>query len=131
MSESLSKLRKRIKKKKPAFRRQEGYRYKKLSDSWRRPRGRHSKLRKGEKARGKKPSVGYRLPAAVRNLGRNGYKPVLVSNRDDLGRIEPEKEAAVIRSAVGKKKRTEIVLEAEKLGIKLLNAYKVKIANSK
>lgn len=134
MSEGiLSKLRirKKAKKKKPSFRRQEGYRYKRLSDSWRRPRGRHSKLRKGEKARGKKPSVGYRSPDEVRNLTRDGYIPVHVSNKADLGKIDPKKEVAVIRSSVGRKKRMEIVTEAEKMKIKVLNAYKFKMPGSK
>ena len=34
------KVRKRVKKAKPAFARQESYRHARLSDSWRRPRGR-------------------------------------------------------------------------------------------
>ncbi|MEL9915033.1 MAG: eL32 family ribosomal protein, partial [Thermoplasmatales archaeon] len=32
-------------RKRPEFHRQEWFRYKKLGDSWRKPRGKHSKLR--------------------------------------------------------------------------------------
>jgi large subunit ribosomal protein L32e len=125
------KVRTKKKSKKPDFKRQEGYRYKRLDDSWRRPRGRHSKLRKSEKARGKKPSIGYSSPASVRGLTKQGYEPVLVSNKSDLEMIDPEKHIAVIRSPVGKKKRMEIIAAAEEKKIKMLNAYKFKLSRTK
>jgi len=37
----------------------------------------------------------------------------------------------VISSDVGKKKKMEIILEAEKMQIKILNAYKFKLPNPK
>ncbi|MGC9310820.1 MAG: eL32 family ribosomal protein, partial [Candidatus Aenigmatarchaeota archaeon] len=33
---------------------------KKLKEVWRRPRGRHNKLRLGKKNRGPKPAIGYK-----------------------------------------------------------------------
>ena len=116
----------RKKKKKPGFKRQEGYRHVKLKDTWRRPRGRHSKLRKGKRARGKKPGVGYMSPPQVRGLTKSGLKPVYVSNIKELSGIDPKTDVAVIRSSVGKRKRSELILEAEKKEIELLNAYKFK-----
>jgi large subunit ribosomal protein L32e len=127
----LLKVRKRKKAKKPDFNRQEGYRYKRLAETWRRPKGRHSKLRKGEKARGKKPGVGHMSPSAVRGLTRQGYEPVLVSNKASLATLDPEKQAVIIGSTVGKKKRSEIVMEAERMKIRVLNAYKFKLPNPK
>lgn len=126
----LLRIRRKAKRKKPDFERQEGYRYKRLKEGWRRPRGRHSKLRKSEKARGRKPGTGYMSPAAVRGLTGQGLEAVLVSNRDDVLKMDPKKQAAVIRSAVGKKKRMEIISEAEKRQIRLLNAYRFKLAQS-
>jgi large subunit ribosomal protein L32e len=126
----LLRIRRKAKRKKPDFERQEGYRYKRLKECWRRPRGRHSKLRKSEKARGRKPGTGYMSPAAVRGLTGQGLEAVLVSNRDDVLKMDPKKQAAVIRSAVGKKKRMEIISEAEKRQIRLLNAYKFKLTHS-
>lgn len=122
----LSKLKR---KKKPGFKRQEGYRFVKLKDTWRRPRGRHSKLRKGEKARGKKPSIGYRSPEEARGKTKNGFIPRYVSNVSDLKNIDAKNEAIVIRKTVGKKKRMGIILEAEKKNIQTVNAYKFKIGN--
>jgi large subunit ribosomal protein L32e len=124
-------VRKKKKAKKPAFMRQEGYRHKRLGDSWRRPRGRHSKLRKGEKARGRKPSVGYSSPRAVKGLTAEGKKPVHVSNRADLEKLDPKREVAVIKAGVGKKKRMEIAREAEEKKIEVLNAYRYKLPASK
>ncbi len=124
-------MRRKKKAKKPDFRRQEGYRYDRLGDSWRRPRGRHSKLRKGEKPKGKKPSIGYCSPKAVKGLTKNGKLPVHVSSIKDLEGIDPKKHAAVIRSAVGKKKRMEIASEAEKKKIELVNAYRYKLPASR
>jgi len=129
--EVAKKLKVRERKKKPGLKRQGAYKYRKLSKSWRRPRGRHSKLRMHRKARGKKPSVGYMAPRDVRGLTKSGYKPVLVSNIADLGKVDPKTDAAVIRSAVGRKKRLEITKEAEKKGLTVLNAYRFKFRNAK
>ncbi len=118
---TLLKIRKRLKRKKPGFKRQESFKHSRLGESWRRPRGRHSKLRKGEKARGKRPSVGYSSPKEVRGLNRLGYREVRVFNARDLEKIDPEKEMAVIAGGVGKKKRTEILKKAEEMKIKIAN----------
>lgn len=119
--EELLKLRKKIKKKKPEFRRQEWFRKKSLGDKWRKPRGLHSKLRMHEKARGSLPTPGYGSPSGVRGLNREGYREVLVMNVKDLEKINPKEEVALIASGVGKKKRFEILEFAEKNNIKVGN----------
>ena len=124
-------IRKRAKKKKPSFRRQEGYRYKSLDDNWRRPRGRHSKLRKGIRGRGTKPSPGFGSPAKVRGTNSSGLREVMVSSMKDLEHIHKGKDAGILSSALGRKKRQEIIREAEKKGLELTNAYKFKMPSSK
>jgi len=116
------KVRKTQKKAKPAFKRQEQDFQKILGKKWRRPKGRHSKLRKNEKARGGLPSPGYGSPAAVRGLNRLGYREVLVSNVKDLESLNPKEEMGLITSGVGKKKRAEIISAAKEKKIKLSNA---------
>ncbi len=119
---TLLKLRRKLKKKKPEFKRQEYFKHKKLKKKWRKPRGRHSKFRKGEKARGKKPSPGYSSPKAVRGLSREGFKRIMVANQKDLEKIKkPKEEIAVIKSGVGKKKRLEIAKKAKEMKIKIAN----------
>ena len=120
-SKSMLRIKKKMKKKKPEFKRQEGYRMKKLKKSWRRPRGRHSKLRKQEKAKGTTPRVGYGSPKSARGLTRYGYIEVRVSALKDIERIDKSKEIALISSTVGKKKRAEMLKKADELKIKVSN----------
>ena len=115
------KQRKKVKKAKPKFKRQELGRQPMLKDTWRSPRGRHSKLRMAEKARGKKPSIGYSSPTAARGLNRKGYREVLVANPKQLETINPHEEIAVISATVGKKKRFEILELANEKKLKVFN----------
>ncbi len=120
--ERLLRLREELKRKKPKFRRQEWHRYKRLGEKWRRPKGRHSKMRRKLKGKPKMPNPGYRSPKKVRGLHPSGYEEVLVYNPKDLEKIDPERQAARIASRVGKRKRREILKKAEELGIVVLNA---------
>ncbi|MCK4715035.1 MAG: 50S ribosomal protein L32e [Candidatus Aenigmarchaeota archaeon] len=113
--------RKTLKGKKPAFQRQEGYRHVKLKDGWRRPRGKQSKLRMREKARGSLPGAGYGSPRGVRGLNRLGYREVLVNTPSELADLNPREEMAVIAGAVGRKKREEIVRFAQEKKIHVSN----------
>ncbi|MHC1580690.1 MAG: 50S ribosomal protein L32e [Methanopyraceae archaeon] len=120
--ERLLRLREELKRKKPKFRRQEWHRYKRLGEKWRRPKGRHSKMRRKFKSKPKMPNPGYRSPTKVRGLHPSGYEEVLVYNPKDLEKIDPERQAARIASRVGKRKRREILKRAKELGIVVLNA---------
>lgn len=109
-------------RKKPKFLRQNWQALKTLRHvKWRRPRGMHSKLRRKEEGKGFSPKPGYRAPVALRGLHPSGLKEVLISNVKELQKIDAKKEAAKIRSAVGRKKRVEILKKAEEMKIKVLN----------
>ncbi len=116
------KARKSKKQARPKFKRQEQDFQKILKKGWRRPRGRHSKLRIHEKGRGGLPSPGYGSPASVRGLNRLGYREVMVSNVRDLEGINPREEMGMISSGVGRKKRGEIVSAAKERKIMISNA---------
>jgi large subunit ribosomal protein L32e len=120
------KTRKRVKKKKPEFNRPESWRYVKLKKSWRRPRGLDHKMRRKIKGWPATVSTGYKGPKVARGLHPSGYREVLVHNPADLAKIDPKIEAARIAHTVGKKKRVEIVAEAEKLEVFILNFTPVK-----
>ena len=105
----------------PAFKRQEWFRYQKLGESWRRPRGIHSKMRRGMKRRPPMVEIGYGGPALVRGLHPSGFEEVMVYNVDGLENINPKTQAARIGGTVGVKKRIAIENRAKELGIRVLN----------
>jgi large subunit ribosomal protein L32e len=117
-------IRNKMNRKRPEFHRQEWFRYKKLGTSWRRPRGKHSKLREKKGYRHAWVESGYRGPVKVRNLHPSGFKEVYVSTLADLEKINPKTDAARISSKVGMKKRRVIQEKAKASGIKLLNEVK-------
>lgn len=117
----LLKVRERQKRKRPAFRRQEWFRYKKLGKSWRKPRGLHSKTRRGLKYRPKMVSVGYRSPRKARGLHPSGFRDALIHNVKELEVLDPKTQAARIGHSVGTRKRVEIEARADEIGIRILN----------
>jgi len=114
-------LRARLKSKKPKFRSQESWRYKRVSESWRKPSGIDSKMRSKLKGWPKSVDAGYRGPRKARSLHPSGYREVLVRNADDLAQVDPETQAARIAHSVGMKKRAEISLRAGERHIRILN----------
>jgi large subunit ribosomal protein L32e len=111
-------------KTKKQFFRQEWFRYKSLAKKWRRPRGRHSKMRKNLKYRPPKVRIGYRNPADIRGLHPSGYQDVLITTPQELEKMDPKTQAARIAHSVGAKKREEIEDKANNLGIRILNRRK-------
>lgn len=92
-----------------------------ISDSWRRPRGLHSKQRKLRKAKGPHPDPGYGSPLAVRGMHPCGLKEVRVFNLNDLIGVDSETEAIRIGGTVGRKKREVIQNKAAEAKIRILN----------
>jgi large subunit ribosomal protein L32e len=115
------KTRKRVKKKKPNFARPESWRYMKLKESWRRPRGLDHKMRRKIKGWPPTVSTGYKGPKDARELHPSGYREVLVHNTKEVYYVDPKSEAARIAHTVGKRKRAEIVAEAKKRKVFILN----------
>ncbi|WP_159899700.1 50S ribosomal protein L32e [Salinirussus salinus] len=106
---------------KPKFNRQDHHKKKRVSTSWRRPRGQLSKQRRGIKGKGDTVQAGFRSPEAVRGLHPSGFEEVRVHNVDDLEGLDGDREAVRIASKVGGRKRERIEDEAEERGIRVLN----------
>lgn len=105
----------------PRFNRQDHHKKKRLPSSWRRPRGTHSKQRKGVKGKGASVEAGYRSPAAVRDRHPSGFEEVYVHRLADLDEVDPDRQAVRIASTVGGRKRERIEDHAEEAGIRVLN----------
>jgi large subunit ribosomal protein L32e len=111
-------LRKELKLKKPTFNRQCSGKNIKVGKGWKRPSGIQSKMRLNRKGYAKGIKVGYKSPKAVRGFTAEGFEFVLVSSKTELNK---DVKAVVISAGVGMKKRLEILEEAKKLGVKVLN----------
>ncbi len=121
------KVRSAQKKKQPAFRRQEWFRYKRLSKTgWRKPRGDDSSQRKNRKYRSPMARVGYGKISQVRDLHPSGFEEILVNTVTDLDGLNPEKQAIRIASTVGNRKRAGIHDRADDLGLRVLNRRRIR-----
>jgi large subunit ribosomal protein L32e len=109
------------KSKKPNFKRQESWRYKRVKENWRKPRGIDSKMRKKVKGWPLSPKAGYRSPKETRGLHPSGYVEVRVQTLEDLNGLDFETQAIRIARTVGGKKRVEILALADERGIHVLN----------
>jgi large subunit ribosomal protein L32e len=125
INEELLAARKKVAQRRPKFIRQESWRYNRLAENWRKPKGKDNKMRKQKSGMPAIVKVGYRGPRAARGLHPSGYTDNVVHNTAELARLDPKKDAARIGRTVGKKKRIEIINKAVELGIKVLNTGKL------
>ena len=106
-----------LRRKKPESVRINAYRYKKLGDNWRKPKGRDARDKINHKAN--PPKIGRSMPRELRGVHPSGLKEMVVKNVSDLDNV---KEGYGIRIAhVGKKKKLQIIEEAKKRNITILN----------
>lgn len=105
----------------PEFKRQESWRYLRLDDSWRRPRGKDSKMRLQMSGWPPLVKVGYRSPRRFRGLHPSGFKEVLVHNVKELSGLDPEVHAVRIAASVGRAKKLKIYDAAMAAGLRVLN----------
>ena len=120
---SLIKLRNTMSRKRKSFKRQENNKFDKLGTGWKKPRGKHSKLR--QKMNGRQMvSVGFRGPAATRGMHPSGKREVLVSS--PVGMDGLTNVLVRIGSTVGKKKKQEILNKAQTLKLEVIGKREVK-----
>jgi large subunit ribosomal protein L32e len=125
-TEKALKLRALVKKRKPKFVRQESWRYKRLKENWRRPKGLDNKMRRKIKGWPPTANVGYRGPKVARGLHPSGYKEVLVYNAEEIKKVDPKTQAVRIAHSVGKRERAKILTESRKRKITVLNIKEIK-----
>jgi large subunit ribosomal protein L32e len=85
---------------------------------WRRPRGKHNKLRLKRVGHPVQPEIGFRSSRKERYLV-SGLRPILVRNLKDLASLK--KDNSIILARVGAKKKLEIIKVAKEKGFKILN----------
>ncbi len=105
----------------PAFKRQEWFRYSRLGEKWRKPKGIHSKMRRHLSYRPPVVSIGFRGPKMVRDRHPSGFQEIMVYNPGQVENIDPKVQAIRIGGTVGGRKRVAITEKADELGIRILN----------
>jgi large subunit ribosomal protein L32e len=90
---------------------------------WRRPRGKHNKVRLKRFSYPVAPVIGFKSP---RNLAGkiSGLTPVLVHNLKELEALG--KSSIAILARIGAKKKIEMIKKAEELKIQILNVAREK-----
>jgi large subunit ribosomal protein L32e len=121
INQDLLRARKKVSATRPKFVRQESWRYSRLAENWRKPKGVDNKMRKQVSGVPALVKVGYRGPKKARGLHPSGYRDKLVHNVRDLEKLDPKTDAARIGHAVGRRKRIDIVNKANVFSIKVLN----------
>jgi len=121
-------IREKVKRKKPKFVRHESWRYIRLKENWRKPRGLDNKMRRKIKGWPASASSGYRGPKVARGLHPSGYREVLVHSSEELKEIDAKSQAARIAHTVGKREKAKILAEARKKKIVILNLKTIKEA---
>ncbi len=121
----LLELRKKISKKRPAFRQQDSHRRGRLHpDKWRSPKGLHSTIRKNIWGKPSMVKNGFRGPAAVRGLDRKGMTPVTLYSISALETLDPKTNSIIIGN-VGNRKRIELLKACQNKKFSILNSKNV------
>ncbi len=109
---------------KPAFVRQESWRYKRVKPAWRRARGVTSKMRKEESGWPAKVKVGYGTAAATRGLHPRGLRERLIHRISELEGLDPKIHIIRISARVGERKRLTLLDEIRHRNFHIANPGK-------
>ena len=105
----------------PRFVREESWRYKRVKEPWRAPHGKTSRVRRSKKGWPAVVKIGYSRPRATRGLHPSGFRAITVWRPKDLLALDPKLHVGMIAHTVGENKRVQILDEAKKANIRILN----------
>ncbi|MHC1601517.1 MAG: 50S ribosomal protein L32e [Candidatus Nezhaarchaeales archaeon] len=126
IAKRLLKLRLKMNRARPKFRRLNTLKLKRIDEErWRKPRGIDNKIKWCRKGYPPLVRIGYRNPKAVRGLHPSGLIEVLVHRPEDLENLNPKVHCVRIAHTVGRRKRLQIIEKAKSLGLRVLNAVGV------
>ena len=122
INKEILELRKKVSRRRPTFVRQESWRYARLAENWRKPKGIDNHQRKQKKGWPRIVRAGFGGPKIARGLHPSGYTDNLVYNIRDLEKLNPKTDGVRFGHGVGKKKRLAILAKAKEKNFKMFNA---------
>eukprot|EP00736_Rhodelphis_marinus_P009345 Rmarinus@m.3241 len=113
-----------VKKRSNPFKRHQSDRFMRVPESWRRPKGIDSCVRRQFRGTIPMPGVGYGSEKRTRHILPCGFKKFRVFNAKELDMLlmQNRKYAAEIAAGVSARKRKNIIKRAKTMDIKVLNA---------
>ena len=110
-----------IRKRRPIFIRQDfTFRNRVAYPVWRKPRGKHSKMRLKEGGKRARVKVGYGSPKTIKYLHVSGLPMVRVENASQLNNVS-KSQLVILSRTLGNKKRLMLLKAAKEKGIKFAN----------
>src|SRR5713226_9044186 len=109
---------------KPAFNRQESWRYKRVKPAWRRARGVTSKIRKEESGWPAKVKIGYGTAAATRGLHPRGLQERRIHGLSELEGLDPKIHIIRISARVGERNKIALLDEIRHRNFHIANPGK-------
>merc|ERR1711990_380263 len=113
-----------VKKKTTKFKRHQSDLFDRVGESWRRPKGIDSRVRRKFKGKVLMPNIGYGSNKKTRHMLPDGFKKFLIHNEKELELLLMYNRtyAAEIAHAVSRKTREAILERAKVLDVKVTNA---------
>ncbi|KAG2176102.1 hypothetical protein INT43_005335, partial [Umbelopsis isabellina] len=113
-----------VKKRTAHFKRHQSNRFMRVGESWRKPKGIDSRVRRRFKGQAPMPKIGYGSAKKTRHLLPNGFRKFPVSNLKELELLLMHNRtyAAEIAHNVSSKNRIAILERAAQLNVKVVNA---------
>ncbi|KAI8071683.1 50S ribosomal protein L32 [Gongronella butleri] len=113
-----------VKKRTAHFKRHQSDRFMRVGESWRKPKGIDSRVRRRFGGTAPMPKIGYGSAKKTRHMLPNGFRKFSVSNvRElDLLLMHNRSYAAEIAHNVSSKNRIAIIARAAQLDVKVINA---------
>eukprot|EP00920_Eleutheroschizon_duboscqi_P025025 GHVT01061886.1.p1 GENE.GHVT01061886.1~~GHVT01061886.1.p1 ORF type:complete len:135 (-),score=17.46 GHVT01061886.1:567-971(-) len=112
-----------LKKRTKKFKRFQSDRFKRVKESWRKPKGIDCRVRRRFKGTNLMPNIGYGSNKKTRHMLPCGFFKFVVRNVDDIEMLlmQNGKYAAQIAHGVSSRKRKDIIERAAQLDVKVLN----------
>ncbi|KAL1932091.1 hypothetical protein VTP01DRAFT_9147 [Rhizomucor pusillus] len=113
-----------VKKRTAKFKRHQSDRFKRVDESWRKPKGIDNAMRRRFRGQAPMPKIGYGSDKKTRHLLPNGFLKFTVKNVKELELLLMHNRtyAAEIAHNISSQKRIQILERAAQLNVKVINA---------